>query len=147
MKKIFTLTMGVLFATLLMAADRRPVVSISSSKNFKIVIDGRSYFGADMNINLSHLGYGRHTIKVFEIRRGYFQQRERMVSATSFFINRNDVRINIDWYGNIMIKEKKNRRPFWNDNRNDRIYDRDDDDRGRNGGNRRDDDDDDDRRF
>jgi len=145
MKKIFTLTMGVLFATLLMAADRRPVVSISSSKNFKIVIDGRSYFGADMNINLSNIGYGRHTIKVFEMKRGYFQQREKLVSATIFFVNRNDVRINIDFRGNITIKEKKNR-PFWNNNRNDRIYDRDDDDRGRNGGNRRDDDDDD-RRF
>lgn len=144
MKKIFTLAMGILFATALMAADRRPVVTINSSKNFKIVIDGRSYFGSDLTINLNNLHNGRHTIQVFEMKRGYFQRREKMVGSTSFFVNRNDMVISIDWAGNIIVREKKDYRRFGNDDRNDR------DDRNNRDRDRRDDydrKDDNDRRF
>lgn len=134
MKKIFTLTMGVLFAIALMAADRRPVVTISSGKNFKIVIDGRSYFGSDMTISLNHLYYGRHSISVYEMRRGYFHNRERLISSSTFFLTGNDMHIRIDWFGNISIKERKYYRRFGNnDNRgwdnDDRNYDRRNDDR------------------
>lgn len=127
MKKIFTLTLGVLFAVALMAADRRPVVTVNSSKNYKIVIDGRSYFGSDLTINLNHLSGGRHSIKVFEMKKGFYERREKLVGATTFFVDRKDIVISIDWFGNIQIKEKRGYRRFGNDDRHGNDRDRNDD--------------------
>lgn len=125
MKKIFTLTMGVLLSVALLAADRRPVVTISSVKNFKVVIDGRSYFGTDMTISLTNLYHGRHSIQVYEMRRGYFQNRERLLNSSTFFLTGKDILIRIDWFGNISIKERKGYRRFGNNDH--RGWDRDDD--------------------
>lgn len=141
---MFTLSLSLLLAVALMAADHRPVVTISSSKNFKVVIDGRSYFGADMTISLDHLRNGTHTIAVYEMKKGWFHNRETLLNSRSFFLGGKDVMIRIDWYGNISIKERKQRR-FYDRYENDR-YDRNDRDRDdRNF--RRDDDDNNDRRF
>ena len=131
MKKMFTLFSGLLLAVAVMAADRKPVVTVNSMKNYKIVIDGRTYFSNDNSIRISHLNKGFHSIKVFEMRRGYFERRERLVASKSFNLRRNDVRILIDRFGNISIREL---------NRNGR-FDRDDDFRDRDRW------DDDDRRF
>lgn len=127
MKKIFTLIAGMLFAATLFAADRRPVVKINSSKNYKIVIDGKAYFGNNNTISLDRFNGGRHTIKVFEMKRGYFGGREKLVSSSIFMVNRNDVVINIDWFGNISIREKKNYRRFGHNDRDDDWNDRDHD--------------------
>lgn len=127
MKKIFTLIAGMLFAATLFAADRRPVVKINSSKNYKIVIDGKAYFGNNNTISLDRFNGGRHTIKVFEMKRGYFGGREKLVSSSIFMVNRNDVVINIDWFGNISIREKKNYRRFGDNDRDDDWNDRDHD--------------------
>lgn len=127
MKKIFTLIAGMLFAAALFAADRRPVVKINSSKNYKIVIDGKAYFGNNNTISLDRFNGGRHTIKVFEMKRGYFGGREKLVSSSIFMVNRNDVVINIDWFGNISIREKKNYRHFGDNDRDDDWNDRDHD--------------------
>lgn len=127
MKKIFTLIAGMLFAATLFAADRRPVVKINSSKNYKIVIDGKAYFGNNNTISLDRFNGGRHTIKVFEMKRGYFGGREKLVSSSIFMVNRNDVVINIDWFGNISIREKKNYRHFGDNDRDDDWNDRDHD--------------------
>lgn len=88
------------------AADRRPVVTINSAKNYKIVIDGRNYFGNDITINLNNLYAGRHTIKVYEMKKGLFVKGEKLVDAASFQISRNDIAIKIDRFGNILIREK-----------------------------------------
>ncbi|HEV7782156.1 MAG TPA: hypothetical protein VGO58_12870 [Chitinophagaceae bacterium] len=112
MKKIFTLFAGLLMSVALFAADRRPVVTVKKAMNYKIVIDGRSYFDNDMTMKLSNLQYGRHTIKVYEIKKGLFA-RERMVAAAAFKLDRDDVTIKIDRFGKIDIKEKDNDRG-WN---------------------------------
>jgi len=123
MKKIFTLAAGILFATALLAADRRPVVKVNSSKHYKIVLDGRAYFGSDMTISLDRFQGNRHTIKVYEMKKGYYGNRERLVGSTTFRTDRNDVIINIDWFGNISIREMKNYRRYGNHDRNDRFPD------------------------
>ncbi|MEO6611865.1 MAG: hypothetical protein ABIT05_09850 [Chitinophagaceae bacterium] len=121
MKKIFTLVAGVLFAAAVMAADRRPTVSLNSNNNFKIMIDGKSYFANDMNIRLDNIYGGQHSIKVFEMKRGGFMgRRERLVSSSVFRLGRNDVAIRVDRFGSISIKEKRNNSRFgddrdWND--------------------------------
>ena len=43
-----------------------------------------------------------------------------MVGATTFFVGQKDIVISIDWFGNILIKEKKTYRRFGNDDRDDR---------------------------
>ncbi len=105
MKKMFTLVSGLLLAVAVMAADRRPVVMVSSMKNYKIFIDGRTYFSNDNSLRISHLNKGFHSIKVFEMRRGYFERRERLVASKTFNLRRHDVRILIDRFGNISIRE------------------------------------------
>lgn len=115
MKRIFTLFAALFVTVALFAADRRPVVTVSSTKNYKIVIDGRSYFSNDMNIRLTNLQSGRHSIKVFEMKRIGYNQRERLVAATSFHLNRKNVQIRIDHFGNINIREVRNNGRFYND--------------------------------
>ncbi len=136
MKKIFTLAAGLLMTVLVFAADRRPTVTVNSMKNYKIVIDGRAYFGSNQSINLSNLYDGRHTIQVFEMRGSILSRRqpvERMIASSAFRLNRKDVVINIDYFGNISVREMKNRNDRdWNDrDGRDRDGDGRDKDRGR----------------
>jgi len=106
-------------AAVVMAADHRPVVTVKNSSNFKIMIDGRSYFGNDGSIFLDRMNNGYHTIQVFEMRRvGFMGRRERMVDATTFLLGRNDVAIRIDHFGQIAIRERRNFNS-WGNNNND----------------------------
>lgn len=149
MKKIFTLVAGLLMTVLVFAADRRPTVTVNSQKNYKIVIDGRAYFGSNAGLSLRNLYDGRHTIQVFEMRGGMYGRRsfERMIASSVFRIDRRDVVINIDYFGNINIRELKNHGRFdrrdndWNDH-DGRDRDGDGRDRDYNGRDR-----DDNRRF
>lgn len=135
MKKIFTLAMGLLMATLLMAADRRPTVILNSSRNFEVVIDGRSIVTNGRTVELDRLGTGRHTIRVYELRRGFRgNTQKRLVSQSQFRLRNQTMLIRISQSGEIFMKEANNR--FGND-RDDRDY-RDDRDH-RNDRNDRDD--------
>jgi len=130
MKKIFTLVAGMLLTATVFAADRRPVVTVNSSKNYKIVIDGKNYFGDHMTLRLDGYFRTNHTIKVFEMRRGFYVKGERLVDAAIFQVNRNDVAIFIDRFGNIRIREMKAWGRFDKDDKygrddwNDRDFDR-----------------------
>lgn len=115
MKRIFTLFAALFVTVALFAADRRPVVTLNSSKNYKIVIDGRSYYSNDKSIKLANLHNGRHSIKVFEMKRVGYNQREKLVAATTFQVNRKNVQIYIDRFGNINIREARNNGRFDND--------------------------------
>lgn len=122
---MFTLLTGLFLTLTLMAADRRPVVTINSNNNFKIVIDGKSYFGDNITIHLSELYGNQHSIKVYEMRRGYFGRTERLISKSFFQTGRKDVMIHIDRFGNISIREKKNKGRYHRDDDWDRFDDRD----------------------
>ena len=116
MKKIFTLVAGMLLTAAVFAADRKPVVTINSSKNYKIVIDGKSYFGDNLTLRLDDYFKRSHTIKVFEMKRGLYVKGERLVDAATFQVDRNDVAITIDRFGNIKIREMRGRGHYgWND--------------------------------
>lgn len=107
MKKIFTLALGLLMTVALFAADkRRPSVLLNSSRNFEVVIDGRSYVTHGRTVMLNHLYNGRHTIRVFEMRRGFFGVQKRLVSQSQFRVRNNDMLIRVGLNGQIMIKER-----------------------------------------
>jgi len=105
MKKIVTLLSSLLLAVAVMAAGQRPVVTVSSRKQYKIAIDGRAYFIHNNNIRIASLNRGYHNVQVFEMRRGYFERRETMISSLSFILRKNDVWITVDRLGGIRIRE------------------------------------------
>jgi len=122
---------GMLLTVAMFAADRRPVVTVNvnSSKNYKIVIDGKNYFADNLALRMDDHFKRNHTIKVFEMRRGFYGRGERLVDAAIFQVGRNDVAITIDRFGNIRIRETRGRGHYgWNDrNGRDDWNDRDDD--------------------
>lgn len=137
MKKIFTLIAASLFTTLLFAADRKPIVTLNSSRGYEVVIDGRSYFSDYGTINLSNIGFGQHMIKVFEVSRGYrFMKTKRPLAVSSFSVRNNNVSITIGFRGQIMIKESRMQEVWGRDDRDhDRNngYENDKKDQDRNG--------------
>ena len=141
MKKIFTLLTGILITLVTFAADR-PTVTLRSTKNYEIVIDGKSYFSQNGKVmNLSNLRSGKHTVQVFEMNRYMFRTTRKLVSTSGFRLNKKDVVINVDPRGNLRISESKYGKDFDRDDRydndndwgrgNDRDNDRGNDGRGR----------------
>ena len=130
MKKIFTLLTGLFMAVAVMAADRGPDLTIRSSKNYKIVIDGRTFFSRNSLLRINDLPRGTHNIRVYEMRsgRGFFGNKERLVSSSSFRMNKKDVRILIDHVGRINVMQDRDIDRDDRDRRNDdrRYDDRDD---------------------
>ncbi len=107
MKKIFTLFAGLLVAAAVMAARPGPSVTITSSKNYRIVVDGKSYFGSRDVIRLHRLSPGLHQVKVFEMRKGLFVKGEKLVSSSTFKLGKKDVSIRVDASGRISVIKKK----------------------------------------
>ena len=132
MKKIFTLAIASLMTLSMFAADRKPSVTLTTPKKFEVVIDGRSYASAiGTTMNVAGMYGGRHTIKVYALKNGFFSKQKRLVSTSSFQLNRNDVDISVDRSGNINIQEQ--RMPSRNDRNDDHGWgnSRDKDDHGR----------------
>jgi len=137
MKKIFTLIAATVLTVATFAADHRPVVTLRSSRNYEIVIDGRSYFSNDGFMDLSNLRRGYHRIQVFEMNRrmgnpfgglgGIILRRgKRLVDESNFELRNRDIDIRIDFRGQIRIAEERNGRGGWDNNRDhDRDYDHD----------------------
>ena len=114
MKKIFTLALGLMFTVAMFAADRRPTVTVTAAKRYAIIIDGKQYFTNGNTINISSLFNGRHDVKVYKMKRGFFMNTKKLVAASSFQLRNSDVKINIDRFGQLQISESRFRRD-WND--------------------------------
>lgn len=118
MKKIFTLIAASLFTVAVFAADRKPVVTLKSSRNYEIVIDGKSYHSSNGIMNISNIRKGQHSIKVFEMSRSFMSRRgKKLVDASSFQVRNNDVDISIDFRGQISISEDRFGHNGWDDRR------------------------------
>ena len=125
MKKIFTLAVAALMTTIAMAADR-PSVILNSSRNFEVVIDGRSFITNGRTVTLDHLRQGRHSIRVYELKRGYRGNvQKRLVSRSQFNLRNRDVLIRINQFGEVMTKESRTRVRGRNDRQRDRDFDDD----------------------
>lgn len=107
MKKIFTLIAATLFTAAIFAADRKPVVTVKASKNYEIVIDGKSYFSRNSTMNLSNIRSGQHSIKVYEVNKSPFRKFKKLVSASSFQLRNSDVDISVNNRGQIIITEDR----------------------------------------
>src|SRR3982750_4352635 len=97
MKKIFTLAIASLLTLSMFAADRKPSVTLTTNKKFEVVIDGKSYGSAlNSTMNVSNIYGGRHTIKVYSLKNGLFSKQRRLVSTSTFQLNRSDINISVD---------------------------------------------------
>jgi hypothetical protein len=137
MKKIFTLLTGILITLVTFAADR-PTVTLRSTRNYEIVIDGKSYFSQNGRVmNLSHLRSGKHSVQVYEMNRYMFRTTRKLVSNSGFRLKNKDIAIVVDPRGNLRITESKFGKDFDRDDRYDndndwgRGNDRDHDGKGR----------------
>jgi len=126
MKKIFTLVLGLMFTVAMFAADRRPTVTVTSTKRYAIVIDGKQYFTNGNTISISSLFNGRHDVKVYKMKRGFFMNTRKLVASSNFQLRNSDVKINIDRLGQLQISESRFGRD-WNDHDYGKGNDRDND--------------------
>src|SRR6185503_6030736 len=125
------------------AADRRPTVTLRSSQNYQVVIDGRTIFARNGIMDLSGLRRGRHMIQVYQMNRGLglggiiFGRTKRLVDVEQFSLRNSDVNIYVDFRGQVRISEERfgrdRRDNDWNDWGRDRDngHDRDNDHRDR----------------
>jgi hypothetical protein len=115
MKKIFTLVLGLVLTVAMFAADRRPTVTVNAPKRYEIVIDGRQYATNYGNtISISNMFNGRHNIKVYELRPGFFMKTKRLIASSVFQLRNSDIQINVDRFGQLQIAESRFGRD-WND--------------------------------
>ena len=126
MKKIFTLALGLMLTVAMFAADRRPTVTVTSAKRYAIVIDGKQFLTNGNTINISSLFNGRHNVKVYKMKRGFFMNTKTLVASSNFQLRNNDVKIDIDRYGQLQISESRFGRD-WNDHDYGKGNDRDHD--------------------
>ena len=126
MKKIFTLALGLMLTVAMFAADRRPTVTVTSTKRYAIVIDGKQYFTNGNTINISSLFNGRHDVKVYKMKRGFFMNTKKLIASSSFQLRSSDMKINIDRFGQLQISESRFGRD-WNDHDYGKSNDRDHD--------------------
>ena len=126
MKKIFTLALGLMLTVAMFAADRKPTVTVTSAKRYAIVIDGKQYFTNGNTINISSLLNGRHEVKVYKMKRGFFMNMKRLVASSNFQLRNSDVKIDIDRFGQLQISESRFGRD-WNDHDYGKGNDRDHD--------------------
>lgn len=120
MKKIFTLIAAsfLTIASFAADADRRPDVTLRTSGNYEVIIDGKSYFSRNGVMELSNMRGGQHSIKVYQINNRPFRKIKKLVSASSFTVKNKDVNITVDSRGQISIFEEKSRKRDnrWDDN-------------------------------
>jgi hypothetical protein len=107
MKKIFTLALGMMITAAMFAADRKPIVTVSAAKRYTVVIDGRQYRSNGNTISISNLFNGQHDIRVYKGKPGFFINASKLMASSGFQMRNNDVRINIDRFGQIQISESR----------------------------------------
>jgi len=109
MKKLFTLAFG-LFTFVLFAAGREPSVTITTSNNHEVWIDGKNYFtqNSGNTVNIPNMQTGNHTIEVYQVTNKIFRKDRTLVTRSTFNLNDRDLLINVDNNGQLNIRESGN---------------------------------------
>src|SRR5688572_6999707 len=109
MKKLFTLAFG-LFTLVLFAAGRAPSVTITTSNNHEVWVDGKNYFTqtSGNTVTIPNMQTGSHTIEVYQVTNKIFRKDRTLVTRSSFNLNDRDLIINVDNNGQLNIRESGN---------------------------------------
>jgi len=109
MKKLFTLAFG-LFSLVLFAAGRTPSVTITTSNNHEVWVDGKNYFTqtSGNTVTIPDMQVGNHTIEVYQVTNKIFRKDRTLVTRSGFNLNDRDLIINVDNNGQLNIRESGN---------------------------------------
>jgi hypothetical protein len=119
MKTIFTLVAFSLISSLAFAGEKHPSVTVSSTGEYVIVVDGKR-FDNEKRISLAGLQKGKHYIDVFKKRKGLFGSKYKLISSKEFELGNKDLLIDVNFSGYITIgkQEKGWDGDHWWNNRN-----------------------------
>lgn len=132
MKSITTLLATLLVSVALFANNNpsRLIVTNLENTTLRIIVDGKKYDGIGNTLSLNDLQAGYHNIKVYKVRRGWWNNNQLIYSSTVFLKPNYQVNILINRSGEISLAEQQSREYG---RRTDRDYGRNDD-RGWNSG-------------
>ncbi|HKC34569.1 MAG TPA: hypothetical protein VKB95_00850 [Chitinophagaceae bacterium] len=102
MKTILTLITFISISSVALAGEKHPSVTVTSTGEFKIVIDGKQ-FNNEKKISLTDLQKGVHYIDVWKKKKGLFGGKYKLVSSKQFELANKDLDIDINFSGYITI--------------------------------------------
>jgi len=106
MKTILTLIAFSFISSVALAAEKYPDLTVTSTGEFKIVIDGKT-FDHEKKISLKDLGKGVHYIDVWKKKKGLFGSKYKLVSSKKFELEKKDLHIDVNSTGYITIGDQK----------------------------------------
>ena len=102
MKTILTLITFISISSVAFAGEKHPSVTITSTGEYKIVIDGKQ-FNNEKKVSLTDLKKGIHYIDVWKKKKGLFGSRYQLVSSKQFELENKDLDIDVNFSGYITI--------------------------------------------
>ena len=102
MKTILTLIAFISISSVALAGEKHPSVTVTSTGEYKIVIDGRQ-FNNERKVALTDLQKGIHYIDVWKKKKGLFGSKYKLVSSKQFVLVNKDLDIDINFSGYITI--------------------------------------------
>ena len=102
MKTILTLIAFISISSVALAGEKHPSVTVTSTGEFKIVIDGKQ-FNNEKKISLADLQKGTHYIDVWKKKKGLFGSKYKLVSSKQFDLGNKDLDIDVNFSGYITI--------------------------------------------
>jgi len=102
MKTILTLFAFISISSVALAGEKHPSVTVTSTGEFKIVIDGKQ-FNNEKKVSLDGLQKGTHYIDVWKKKKGLFGSKYKLVSSKQFELANKDLDIDVNFSGYITI--------------------------------------------
>jgi len=102
MKTILTLITFISISSVALAGEKHPSVTVTSTGEFKIVIDGKQ-FNNEKKVSLNDLQKGTHYIDVWKKKKGLFGSKYKLVSSKQFELTSKDLDIDVNFSGYITI--------------------------------------------
>jgi hypothetical protein len=102
MKTILTLIAFISISSVALAGEKHPSVTVTSTGEFKIVIDGKQ-FNNEKKVSLNDLQKGTHYIDVWKKKKGLFGSKFKLVSSKQFELVNKDLDIDVNFSGYITI--------------------------------------------
>ena len=102
MKTILTLITFISISSVALAGEKHPSVTVTSTGEFKIVIDGKQ-FNNEKKVSLNDLQKGTHYIDVWKKKKGLFGSKYKLVSSKQFELASKDLDIDVNFSGYITI--------------------------------------------
>ena len=106
MKTIFTLIAFSFISSVVLAGEKHPTLTVTSTGEYVIIIDGKR-FDNEKKISLTDLQKGKHYIDVFKKRKTLFGSKHKLVSSKQFELGKNDLHIDVNFSGYITIGKQE----------------------------------------